>query len=149
MVNARLHPLEERSAKNCKVIMRINKKNLFLDDFRKPSDVTWATLPSVDWDTVRSVDSFKKWINKQGVPALVSFDNDLLPHHYVDNNLSEKGSGFEACKWLVSICELSNIAFPEWIVHSRNTRGVRRMVDLLLRTEISWDKGITWSYKSP
>ena len=127
----------------------INKKNLFLDDLREPSDVIWTTLPSVEWEVVRSVSSFKKWVNKQGVPALVSFDNDLLPHHYVGTNLPEKDSGFEACKWLVSICELSKIGFPEWIVHSRNTRGVRRMVDLLLRTEISWDKGITWSYKSP
>jgi hypothetical protein len=128
----------------------MNDKNLFLDDFRHPPDVTWAQLPPVDWSIVRSVESFKKWVSKHGVPSLVSFDNDLLPEHYVGlfgDTLPIKDTGFEACRWLVDLCELYNVSFPDWIVHSRNTRAVRRMVDFLLHREISWDKGITWSYK--
>ncbi len=129
----------------------MNNENLFLDDFREPSDVTWAVIPSVEWSIVRSVKSFKKWIKKHGIPSLVSFDNDLLPEHYVgnsfQNSLPIEDTGFDACMWLVELCEGHQMPFPKWIVHSRNTKGVRRMVDYLLHKEISWDKGITWSYK--
>ena len=129
----------------------MNNQNLFLDDFREPSDVTWAKLPSVDWSIVRSVKSFKDWIKEYGIPSLVSFDNDLLPEHYVGNSfrdsLAIEDTGFDACMWLVNMCNTHCITFPNWIVHSRNTRAVTRMVDYLLHKEVSWDKAITWSYK--
>ena len=125
----------------------MNGRNLFLDDFREPSDVTWASLPSVKWDIVRSVGSFKDWVNKEGIPSLVSFDNDLLPHHYTSTTLYIKDTGFEACEWLVDLCDRNNLAFPNWIIHSRNTKAVNRMLDFLTHKEVSWDKALTWSYK--
>ena len=124
--------------------------HLFLDDFRDPLDVTWADLPAVEWSIVRSVDCFKKWINKFGLPSLVSFDHDLLPQHYkpfFNTPLPTDGTGFEACEWLVQICEFNSLEFPKWIVHSQNSRAVTKMVDFLVHKEISWNKGITWSYK--
>jgi hypothetical protein len=133
---------EEISAKNSSV-----SYNLFLDDFREPPDVTWVNLPLIEWHIVRDVLSFKNCIKSKGMPSLVSFDNDLLPKHYTETTLSVKDTGFEACCWLLEFCHLNKLVFPKWIVHSRNSKAVRRMVDHLLHKELSWDKSITWSYK--
>lgn len=127
-----------------------SNKNLFLDDFRVPDDVEWATLPSIEWEIVRSFIEFKKWIASNGIPRLVSFDHDLLPEHYKpfsNTPLPVENTGFEACSWLISFCKSNSLNFPKWIVHSRNNRAVLKMVDFLLHEETSWDKGVTWSYR--
>ena len=130
--------------------METNKKNLFLDDFRYPEDVTWVNLPKVKWEIVRSVGGFKEWVNLQGVPKIVAFDNDLLPEHYTPSlGLPIKDTGYEAALWLVELCEENNIEFPSWIIHSLNSKGVTRMRDLFNSREISWIKGLGYSYSDP
>ena len=42
---------------------------LFLDDIRKP--------PDVDWFIVRNYNQFIDWIDKNGLPDIISFDHDL------------------------------------------------------------------------
>jgi hypothetical protein len=60
---------------------------LFLDDLRIPTDCPkthYMVYRCVDliiyheeWDIVRSHGQFVKWIKENGLPDLISFDNDL------------------------------------------------------------------------
>ena len=130
--------------------METNKRNLFLDDLRYPEHVYWVKLPEVKWDIVRSVDGFKEWVNLQGVPKIVAFDNDLLPQHYNPSpSLPIKDTGYEAALRLVELCEENNLEFPSWVIHSLNSKGVRRMRDLFNSREVSWTKGLGHSYSDP
>ena len=68
------------------------KTFLFLDDIRNPSDVgnyiraSLAELFSKEnWIIVRNYKEFCNYIEKKGVPNVVSFDHDLADEHYRDS----------------------------------------------------------------
>jgi len=116
--------------------------NLFLDDNRKPSDVTWVELPLVPWVVVRGCDTFISTISRYGLPRIVSFDHDLCDEHYERyfkakktgafdyNNLTVR-TGLDAAKWLVKYCEMFHKLLPECHIHTRNHFGEANIREVL------------------
>jgi len=110
-------------------------KKLFLDDVRTIEMVCDKTMES-EFDIVRTYDEFVGYIEKNGLPNYISFDNDL--------GLGEDGKvapdGLAAAKWLVykSGLDLRNLDFT---VHSANPVAAEQIKGLLnnyikhLRTE--------------
>jgi hypothetical protein len=88
---------------------------LFLDDIRSVSAV-YPDQSDSDFVIVRSFEDFKKVISEQGLPSLISFDNDL-------GQLAEDGSiapdGYACAKWLVYESGL-DISTLKFYVHSAN-----------------------------
>ena len=97
----------------------ITKYNIFLDDIRVPTDVTWVDIP-VDqhYSVVRSYKEFVDLITLRGVPMYVCYDHDLS-----DFNNTEEKTGYDAAKWLVNYCMERGIKHPPYVVHSMNTVG--------------------------
>jgi len=87
---------------------------LFLDDVR---DVTmvYPNMTNDDFVIVRTYDAFVAYIQENGLPSFISFDNDLG----VDDNDVLLLEGYDAAKWLVyeSNLDLKDLKFK---VHSAN-----------------------------
>ena len=85
---------------------------------------------NLDWVIVRSYDTFVKYIEKNGVPELISFDHDLADEHYnslrepndVDYNEYTEKTGYECVKWLCGYC-IDNKEIPECLFHTQNIIG--------------------------
>jgi hypothetical protein len=115
----------------------MNKKyNIFLDDIRVPSDVTWVSVPKKDYLIVRNYDLFVKTIKHKGIPDFISFDHDLADQHYGDglkndnikyDKYTEK-TGYDCAKWLVNYCGENNLNLPEYMVHSLNPVGAKNIL---------------------
>ena len=71
--------------------MKTNNFKLFLDDIRQPEDA-WIYSERVklldktnthgcEWEIVRNYNDFCEFINKYGIPEVVSFDHDLCQEH--------------------------------------------------------------------
>lgn len=72
---------------------------LFLDDVRHPDHVTWVKIPhNVEWTIVRNFNEFKDAVEKNGIPAFVSFDHDLGE----DYGSCDMKTGMDCLKWLVT-----------------------------------------------
>ena len=111
----------------------ISKYNIFLDDIRVPTDVTWANIPADQhYSLVRSYKEFVDLITlRREVPKFVCYDHDLADTHYVhglNNNeipydsYKEK-TGYDCAKWLVGYCFAKKIKHPPYVVHSMNPIG--------------------------
>lgn len=101
--------------------------NLFLDDERSPSDVTWCAIGPGPWTIVRSYDEFRDAIKMGGIPDRVSFDHDLADTHYQacfdgSHDYGHEKTGYDAAKWLVFHCGEGH-PFPDYTVHSMNPIG--------------------------
>lgn len=111
--------------------------NLFLDDQRKPKDVTWVELPPVQWHIARNFDEFVSMVQRLGIPARVSFDHDLADEHYRPSMYNPDGhygnyysdgtfkerTGYHCALWLAEACAQANVPFPEAYVHTMNPIG--------------------------
>lgn len=114
---------------------------LFLDDDRKPEDVTWVKLPLYNWTIVRSYKEFVEIITKNGLPKFITFDHDLADEHYKHGRVSEytkfdydqvkEKTGFHAAKWLVEYCLDKNLPLPDFAVHTKNPCGEENIKSLL------------------
>ena len=111
----------------------ISKYNIFLDDIRVPTDVTWANIPADQhYSLVRSYKEFVDLITlRREVPKYICYDHDLADTHYghgLNNNeipyesYKEK-TGYDAAKWLVNYCMERGIKHPPYVVHSMNPIG--------------------------
>lgn len=108
-------------------------KKLFLDDVRVPLDcLIYVSNPEDykknDFDIVRSYDEFVEYIEKNGLPDLISFDHDLADEHYNPSNWNSYRSyvektGYDAAKWLVEYCIDENLDIPQILIHSMNPVG--------------------------
>lgn len=100
-------------------------KKLFLDDVRSIDMVYNSTMES-QFDIVRTYDAFIDYIEKNGLPDFISFDNDLG----LDKNGNVTPDGLAAAKWLVykSGLNLSNLKFK---VHSANPVAAEQIKGLL------------------
>lgn len=96
---------------------------LFLDDYRKCPKTTH------EWVTAKSLSEFKRVILERGVPAVASFDHDLMEAHYAHNYLDEL-TGYDAMLWLGEHCEKTGQEFPFWFVHSMNVERTKLMNEL-------------------
>jgi hypothetical protein len=99
---------------------------LFLDDIRDVKMV-YKNLLNEDFIIVRNFEDFKKIIIENGLPELISFDNDLG----LDENENIAEDGYAAAKWLVyeSGLDLRNLKFN---VHSANpvaSQQIRSLID--------------------
>jgi len=104
----------------------MNKKyKLFLDDIRDVNMV-YKSLTNSDFVVVRNFYDFKKVIIENGLPELISFDNDLG----LDKNDDVAEDGYAAAKWLVyeSGLDLQNLKFN---VHSANPVASQQIQGLL------------------
>ena len=98
---------------------------LFLDDIRDVKMV-YRNLRDEDFIIVRNFKDFKKIIIENGLPELISFDNDLG----LDENENIAEDGYAAAKWLVyeSGLDLRNLKFN---VHSANPVASQQIQSLL------------------
>ena len=100
-------------------------KKLFLDDVRT-IEMVYDKSEEKDFDIVRTYDAFVEYIDKNGLPEFISFDNDL--------GLGSDGKvapdGYAAAKWLVykSGLDLSSL---EYRVHSANPVAADQIRGLL------------------
>ena len=86
---------------------------LYLDDLRP--------IPP-KYVGVRSYTEFVKYILINGLPHLISFDQDQ----------GEEKTGYDCAKWLISYCLDNNLQLPDYQVHSQNPVG-RQNIAYLLR----------------
>lgn len=123
---------------------------LWLDDLRNPYLDIEGKVPKADLivDWVLNFEQFVQWIEKHGLPKVISFDHDLADEHYTpeyfwDNydeskkyqewkskHYKEK-TGMDCAKWLVDYCIDSNKPLPEFYVHSANPVGADNIRGLL------------------
>jgi hypothetical protein len=131
-------------------------KKLFLDDMRMPEDCknfvkrlgssTLYFKDNVDWDIVRTYNQFVEWIEKNGLPELISFDHDLADEHiqyyfgngghknpptYKDEPEFMEKTGMSCAKWLVDYCIDNKKTLPNFLVHSANPYGRENIKGLL------------------
>jgi hypothetical protein len=98
---------------------------LFLDDMRVPSDVKWVRLYEGEYDIVRSYAEFCDYIERFGIPDVISFDNDLGPGVL---------EGYHCAQWLVERFIYLDYTLPEdfrFTVHSMNPIAADRIKSLL------------------
>jgi len=126
------------------------RKILWLDDLRNPYINLEGRVPkeegTVEW--VLNYEQFIQWIEKFGLPYIISFDHDLADEHYTPeyfwNNYEEskkfqewKGetykekTGMECAKWLVEYCLDNNVELPLFYAHSANPVGADNILGLL------------------
>ncbi len=100
-------------------------KKLFLDDIRTIEMVYDQTMEK-EFDIVRTYEDFVHYIEKNGLPEFISFDNDLG----LDENNEVAKDGYAAAKWLVykSGLDLRNLKFN---VHSANPVAADQIRGLL------------------
>lgn len=110
----------------------ISKYNIFLDDVRVPTDVTWVDVPiDQHYSVVRNYKEFVDLITLRGVPKFVCYDHDLADCHYghglnndkIPYDSYKEKTGLDCAKWLVSYCIEKNIKHPPYVVHSLNPIG--------------------------
>ena len=116
---------------------------LFLDDERVPADVTWINLPLVNWTIVRTYEEFVNAIQKNGIPAICSFDHDLGESAYREyfraNRFDKKinydriveKTGMDCARFLANYCVDKNLPLPVYYLHSMNPMGCDNMRSVL------------------
>ncbi len=108
------------------------KYNLFLDDIRKPTDVTIFSDKKLKWKIVKNHKEFIKYVTKHGIPDLVSFDHDLAPEHYAKYNENlkfETETGFETLVWFCDYIKINNLEIPEVNIHTSNFVAYKNMTE--------------------
>ena len=110
----------------------IFKYNIFLDDLRIPTDVTWANIPADQhYSLVRNYKEFVDLITLRGVPKFVCYDHDLADIHDghglnnddIPYDSYKEKTGLDCSKWLVGYCFAKKIKHPPYVVHSLNPIG--------------------------
>ena len=94
--------------------------NLFLDDDRIPQDVFWkkdVEYTQYRWVIVRTAAQFMAQIIMHGIPAFVSFDNDINDFTGPEG---KEITGYDLAKFLCMHCIDNNIQLPKVVSHSKN-----------------------------
>jgi len=104
--------------------------HLFLDDFRQPNEAicfgSKINYSAVDWVIVRNYGEFVSYIEKHGLPSIISFDHDLAYEHYgmkLNTNEYEEKTGYDCAKWLLEYCAKNKMDPPQYFLHSMNPEG--------------------------
>jgi len=121
------------------------KRFLLLDDIREPEhcyifeeDKTlqqYSGISNSKWDVVRSYEEFVEYVEKFGIPHVVSFDNDLVNCCDTDipqgdlvelySMMNWRGSkyktGAHCADWLCDRCKRLQHPLPTYYVHSANS----------------------------
>lgn len=121
---------------------------LWLDDLRNPYINLEGRVPKenliIDW--VLNYEQFTQWIEKFGLPKIISFDHDLADQHYTpeiywgdydkskayqDSQAYTEKTGMDCAKFLVDYCIDNNVKLPIFYVHSANPVGADNILGLL------------------
>lgn len=116
---------------------------LWLDDLRNPFLNLENKVPKFEnvqneiiW--VLNFHEFKMWIEKNGLPFVISFDHDLAFEHYTPEHLwtdyqlskeyqdaqdYKEKTGLDCAKWLCEYCLDNNENVPRYFIHSANPVG--------------------------
>lgn len=100
--------------------MKTPHYNLFLDDERDPQHVHWkheVEYTHYRWVVVRTAAQFIAQLVTHGIPAFVSFDNDIQDFTGKDG---KEITGYDMAKMLCYFCIDNNIKFPKVVSHSKN-----------------------------
>jgi len=100
-------------------------KKLFLDDIRT-IDMVYDKSMESEFDIVRSYDAFVAYIENNGLPDFISFDNDLG----LGPNGDIAPDGYATAKWLVYDSGL-NLSQLQFKVHSANPVAAEQIKGLL------------------
>lgn len=138
------------------------KRFLFLDDVREVREAfLWdenisllsaSKIPAFKWDIVRSYEEFVAYIQKNGIPDVVSFDNDLWDVSYElsvtpSNEELEKQfqmigwedfdikTGAHCAQYLVDACRALSNPIPKYYIHSANS-AARPIIRKILKNDI-------------
>ena len=127
---------------------RVGKRILWLDDLRNPFLDIEGRVPKVDGtiEWVLNYEQFVQWIEKFGLPDVISFDHDLADEHYTppqywhdykvskeyqeSQNYQEK-TGMDCAKWLVEYCMDNREKLPTFYIHSANPVGADNIKGIL------------------
>ena len=119
----------------------ITRYNLFLDDIRVPTDVTWVQIP-VDqhYTVVRNYKEFVDLITLRGLPKYICYDHDLADGHYghglkndeIPYDSYNEKTGYDCAKWLVDYCFAKKLKHPPFIVHSLNPIGKKNIESYII-----------------
>lgn len=114
---------------------------LFLDDERRPGQVTWdrdfPCVPICMWNIVRDIYQFKDFIDANlDKIEHIAFDHDLGPDHYPKSatdmgDHSDGKTGLDCAKYLVECCIDRNVKLPNYSVHSMNPVGRENIISYL------------------
>lgn len=123
-------------------------KLLWLDDMRNPFIDYENKVPVestvIHW--VLNYDQFVEYINKFGLPDIISFDHDLADEHYTpkeywddydkskeyqeSRDYREK-TGKDCANWLINYCMDRDLNIPKFYVHSANPVGRDNILGVL------------------
>ena len=118
----------------------ITKYNLFLDDYRIPTHVTWVKIPDYQhYTVVRNYKQFVDLIELRGLPQFICYDHDLADDHYNQSHVRsdinydkyEEKTGYHCAQWLINYCIDKKIKHPPYIVHSLNPVGKDNIISLI------------------
>jgi len=130
-----LNALHQKSVDDLERKISMNDKmkyNLFLDDYRNPSDAYFKESPlykELEWVIVRNYEDFISYIKKNGVPAAISFDHDLgfdlfLEKDYEDYDPENEKTGLDCARWLLNYCLDNNLEVTRKVyIHTNNAGG--------------------------
>ena len=121
---------------------------LWLDDLRNPYINLEGKVPNVNGtvEWVLNYEQFTQWVEKFGLPNIISFDHDLADEHYTpekywhDYDLSkeyqdsqdyQEKTGLDCAKWLIDYCMDNNQKLPEFYIHSANPVGADNIRNIL------------------
>jgi hypothetical protein len=103
--------------------------NLFIDDERVPTDVTWGSpefYAIYPWTVARTKQRVMELIAMYGFPDFVSFDHDLG---------ANEPSGKDIANWMINTDMDEDYRMPDnfqFYVHSRNPVGKANIENLLI-----------------
>lgn len=116
-------------------------KILWLDDLRNPFLDLESKVPKIEnsiliW--VLNYHEFTMWIERNGLPDVISFDHDLAFEHYTPEHLwtdyqlskeyqdaqnYKEKTGLDCAKWLCDYCLENDKDIPKYYIHSANPVG--------------------------
>ncbi|WP_298419886.1 cyclic-phosphate processing receiver domain-containing protein [uncultured Kordia sp.] len=99
--------------------------NLFLDDIRVP-EMVYRNPDDYNFVIVRTYEKFVAYIETNGLPKYISFDNDLGLN--TEGEVAE--DGYAAAKWLVYTSGL-DLKELDFYVHSANPVAAKQIEGLL------------------
>ena len=115
----------------------ITNYNLFLDDVRIPTHVTWADVPqNQHYSVARNYQEFVDLITLRGLPKFVCYDHDLADGHYghglrgdeIPYDSYKEKTGYDCAKWIVDYCMKKGVKHPPYVVHSMNPVGKQNII---------------------
>ena len=130
---------------------------LWLDDQRdpnkyfkvkKPQSAVWVRNNNfyqnkifnkydVNFIWVKSFDEFVNYIETNGVPKFISFDNDLKNGRMTVDGVVPNGE--DCAKWLIKYCNDNGLKLPKYYLHTANHKQ-RDVLNKLLKESVKMKK---------